>query len=95
VPGKAFVQPARPVQEYTTDCDFSATLVDCQKCPNCGYSELPRDHEFAGAVGSEVRFMGPAALAHYQVFGGAGLKWDRVTNQYVVDDAPQHPPSLK
>lgn len=95
VPGKAFVQPVGPVLDIATDFDFSIALVDCLKCPKCGHSELANDHQFANAVGSELRAMSSEALAHFQVFGREGLRWDCGTRQYVVDEKPAHPPSLK
>lgn len=38
VKGKAFSQP-HPPEGLTTDEDCRAMLVDCMKCPACGYSE--------------------------------------------------------
>lgn len=82
VEGKAFAQPPSPVLEVTTDEDFTAKLVDCMKCPCCGYSELAADD----TCGVSEKYMSALVRAHYAVFGRAGLLWDGSTGQYALDE---------
>lgn len=87
VEGVAYAQPPSPVVEITTDADFTAKLIQCVKCPACGYSEVePGTH----GICSPAKYMSPAVRAHYEVFGGRGLQWSGHEGQYVIDAGFKH-----